>query len=163
MEVLRDGTFSMAIAADALARGIRSSKRVPRDSKFLVECIGAVGIDNVLQAIDDLELDRIDVSATITETFPYPQMFVFIDAIIFCDSQNIYEWNGSALNKMIGPVTTGSLWSAIEYHRFMFFTNGTVNVVRSPTTGLYSLSTDYEAAEAAADFNGQPFLGGFHD
>jgi len=163
MEVLRDGTFTVVIPTDALAKGIRPSKRLPRDSKFLVQCIGAVGIDNVLQVLEDLELNRIDVSATITDTFPHPQMFVFVDTVIFCSITAIYEWDGSSLTSKISALTPGTLWSAVAYQRFIFLTNGQVSVVRSPTTGLYALTTIYPAAEAVADFNGQPLLGGFHD
>jgi len=149
MEVLRDGTFVFSIGSGDLSKGIRPSKRVPRNSKFLVTCEGGVGRDGVLQVIDDLEMDRIDVTATILEAFPYPQVFVFTEAIIFCDSQNIYEWDGLALNLMLGPVTAGTLWSAVAYGRFIFMTNGAVSVVKSSTSGVYSLTTDYPAAEAA--------------
>jgi hypothetical protein len=90
-------------------------------------------------------------------------MFVFIDVIIFCAESEIYELDGSTLNLMIGSLTSGTLWSAVDYHRFIYLTNGQVSVVRSPTTGLYALTTDYPSSEAVADFNGQPLIGGFHD
>jgi hypothetical protein len=40
--------FSFTITSEQLTRGLRPSKRAPRDSKFLVESKGAVGRDGVL-------------------------------------------------------------------------------------------------------------------
>lgn len=159
MEVLRDGTFSFTIAGNELARGLRSSKRAPRNAKFLVECVGAVGIDNILQVIDDLKTDRID-TGVIADAFPYPQVFVFTSVILVCGSQTIYEWDGTTLNSVIGPVTAGQLWSAVDYYRFIYLSNGVVTVLRNPTTGLYALSSAQPIANAICDFNGQVIIGG---
>lgn len=163
MEVLRDGTFSFDIGPEELARGLRPSKRSPRNVKFLVQCIGAVGIDNVLQVIDDLETSRIDTTALITDAFPYPQIFVFTNMILICDIQNIYSWDGANLNLELGPVAAGGLWQAIDLYEFVYMTNGVVVVIRDPTTGVFSITTDYPASYAACNFNGQVILGGLVD
>lgn len=162
MEVLRDGTFSFTINTDALARGIRPSKRSPRNARFLVECIGAVGLDGVLQVIDDLENDRIDTSIII-DPFPYPQIFVLTNFIIVCGRQDIYEWDGSALNSMIGPVTAGQLWSCVDYFDFLYLSNGVVSILRDVTTGVYSLTSAYPIVNAICDFNGQIVTGGVRE
>ena len=159
MKVLRDGTFGFVIGAEALSRGLRPSKRVARNTQYLVECIGAVGLDKVLQVIDDLETDRIDTSATITDAFPYPQIFVFTDYILICDQQNIYEWDGTSLTLMLGPVTAGELWSAVDFYGFIYLSNGSVSVLRDPNSGTYSPTTDQPIASAICNFNGQVMVG----
>lgn len=159
MEVLRDGTFTFTIQAEALARGLRPSKRVPRNSKYLIECIGAVGLDAVLQVIDDLEDYRMSTSGLITDTFPYPQVFIFTNMIIVCSERTIYEWVASALVSKVGPVTAGELWSALDFINFVYLTNGSVAVSRNTATGIYSTTTDYPVARAACNFNSQVFVG----
>jgi hypothetical protein len=160
MEVLRDGTFVFTIGSDELSKGLRPSKRLPRNNKFLVDCIGAVGLDGVIQVVDDLELSRIDTSTEITDTFPYPQVFVFTNVILVCDSQNIYEYLGGVLSLVIGPVTAGRLWSAIDFYSFVYLSNGEVSIIRDPNTGLYALDAVQPVGEAIGDFNGQVMVGG---
>jgi len=159
MEVLRDGTFSFTIETTALARGLRPSKRTPRNAKFLVEALGAVGLDGVLQVIDDLEPDRVDTSIEITDAFPYPQIFVFNRVTIVCGETDIYEWDGVSLTLVIGPVTAGELWSAVEFFDFIYMTNGVVSILRDPFTGEYALTADQPVGTALANFNGQVFVG----
>lgn len=159
MEYLRDGTFTHTIGSEELSRGLRPSKRVPRNSKFLVDSIGAVGKDKVLQVIDDLENDRIDSLTDITDGFPYPQIFVFTELILVCGETEIFEWDGSTLTSVIGPVAAGELWSALDFFNFIYLTNGTVSIVRDPNTGVYSTTTDYPIARASCNYNGQVFVG----
>lgn len=159
MEVLRDGSFVYNLKAEELARGLRSSKRNPRNAKFLVECVGAVGYDKVLQVIDDLQNNRIDTSV-IVDNFPYPQIFVFTEMIIVCGSVDIYEYSSGSLTKKLGPVTVGQLWSAVDYHRFVYMSNGVVTVLRDSETGIYALSSAQPVARAICDFNGQTVIGG---
>jgi len=161
MAVLRDGTFDFKIGSEALSRGLRPSKRVPRNSRFLITCIGAVGVDKVLQVIDDLENDRIDTSAVITDGFPYPQIFIFTNTILICGETDIYECDPVtlALTHVIGPVASGEMWSAVDFFNFIYLTNNQVLILRNPTTETYALSTDYPIAKAACNFNGQLILG----
>ena len=46
--------FSKTIDTKKIARGLRPSKRMIRDSGFLVECSGAVGRDGVLQVLSEV-------------------------------------------------------------------------------------------------------------
>lgn len=163
MEVLRDGTFVFAIEAQALARGLRPSKRVPRNAKFLIKCEGAVGLDGILQVIDDLENDRVDTSVEITDSFPYPQIFVLNNFILLCDETNIYEYDGTTLTLVIGPVAAGSLWSVVEFFDFLYLTNGVVSILRDPMDGTYATTTDYPICQSLCDFNGQIIAGGLSD
>jgi hypothetical protein len=159
MEVLRDGTFVYNLNSEELSRGLRPSKRSPRNNKFLVRCIGAVGIDKVLQVIDDLENDRIDTTI-ITDAFPYPQIFVLTNMIIVCGATDIYEYESGALVSKLAGVTTGQLWSVVDYFNFVYMSNGVVSVLRDPMSGVYALTSAQPVAGAMCDFNGQVVIGG---
>jgi len=159
MEVLRDGTFVYNLNSEELSRGLRPSKRSPRNNKFLVRCIGAVGIDKVLQVIDDLENDRIDTTV-ITDAFPYPQIFVLTNMIIVCGATDIYEYDLGVLTIKLAGVTTGQLWSVVDYFNFVYMSNGVVSVLRDPMSGVYALTSAQPVAGAMCDFNGQVVIGG---
>jgi len=75
------GEFTFTISADQLANGLRPSKKVPRDSRFLVESKGAIGSDGSLTAVDDLTRMATTI---ITDAFPFPQLFVFVNFIVVC-------------------------------------------------------------------------------
>ena len=90
MPVLPTGVFTYTVPSGDLSRGLRPSKRSPRNTKFLTLCEGAVGLDNVLQVLSELEPNRID-TAVITDDFPYPQIFVFTNMIIVCGETEVYE------------------------------------------------------------------------
>lgn len=149
--------FSITIDATKLVRGLRPSKRVPRNSGYLVECKNAVGRDGTLQVLD--ALTRIDTSAIAT-TFPYPQIFALVNRIIVCNQTAIYEWSGSALTAMITGLTAGSVWTVVDFYDYLYFSNGTVVVVRKSTDGTYALDTTLPKAEVLLDVHGQVMAGG---
>jgi len=146
--------LKFTIKAPKLARGLRPSKRMPRDSRLLVTCAGAVGRDGVLQALD--QFSRLATGDD--DTFPYPQIFVFTEMILICTATKIYEWVSSAL-VLKATVSAGSTWVALDFHDFVYLSNGNVVVKRNPLTNAYSETTDYPTAMAAVNFNGQVLLG----
>lgn len=158
MAVLKDGTFDFTIESEALVRGLRPSKRAARNTQYLVECVGAIGYDKVLQVIDDLNEDRIN-TAVITDAFPYPQIFVFTNMILVCGETDIYQWDGTALTHVIGPVAVGELWSAIAFHDFAYLSNGITSIVRDPTSEVFSETSAQPIGSAICNFNGQVFVG----
>ena len=148
--------FEFTIPAEQLTKGLRPSKRLPRDSKFLVESLGAVGRDGVLASVD--ELTRIDTSA-ITDAFPFPQVFVFINRIIVCGSVKIYEWINSALVLKLTASKAKSTWTAVDFYDYIYMSNGAVAVVRNPETGVYSETTTIPTANSILNYNSQVILG----
>lgn len=144
-------SFSHTINTQQLSKGLRPSKRLPRNNGFLIECNGAVGRDGVLQIID--ALTRMDTSAA-TTTFPYPQIFVFNRAIVVCTETKIYEWVAGSLVEKI-TVSAGTTWRAIDGFDFIWLTNNTVSVSRSPKTLAYSVSTTLPSGAAMCNYNGQ--------
>lgn len=158
INVLSDGSFELVIDSSQLSRGLRPSKRTPRNVGFLTESKGVVGLDGVLQAVD--QLTRIDTSA-INTAFPFPQIFVFIRCIIVCNQTAIYEWDGSALVAKLSGLTAGSIWSAVDLFDYVYLSNGQQVVVRDPGSKIYATTTALPTAVAACNFNGQVILGGF--
>jgi len=149
------GDFSITITAEQLARGLRPSKRVPRNSRYLVECKGALGRDNVLQVID--ELTRI-ATTSITDAFPFPQIFVFTNVIIVCSRATIYEWVSGALVSKL-TTTAGSTWTAVDFFDYLYLSNGKVAVIRDAISKVYSTTTTLPTASSICNFNGQVLVG----
>jgi hypothetical protein len=154
MELSRNGKFTHVVGGAKLAQGLRTNERMPRNNDMMITCIGAVGRDQVLQVIE--ELDRIDTSI-ITDSFPYPQLFVFTNMIIICSSTTIYELiGGSLVSKIV--TTPGSTWHAVDFHDYVYLSNGKVSVERDPSSREYSLSS-LPTAIGMCNFNGQIIIG----
>ena len=156
--VAQGGKFTFTIKSKELAQGLRPSKRNPRDNDFLVTCVGAIGRDGVLQAIDNLS--RIDMSP-ITDGFPFPQIFVFTNTIIVCGMFDIYEWMETALHfeLSIPANLAGSTWTALDFYDYIYLSNGDVVVIKNAQSNLYEISADLPHATCACNFNGQVIIG----
>ena len=156
IEINRGGNFELTIDSGSLSRGLRPSKRLPRNNPFLTENIGLVGRDDVLQGLD--EITRI-ATATITDLFPFPQIFVFTNVIIVCSQNTIYEWVSGALVSKLAGLTRGSTWSAIDFYDFIYLTNGRVSVTRNALSKVYAIDSTIPHGMSLCNFNGQVFVG----
>jgi len=133
-----------------LEKGLRPSKRNPRDNGFLTTCSGVVGRDEVLRSIDLLPKFSTD---EITDPFPYPQIFDFTIMTIICGETDIYERHyGSLILKLSVPA--GLTWRAVDFNDFIYMSNGVVSVTRDPCTKVYSISTQ-PITTAICNYNGQ--------
>ena len=148
--------FTFTVSSDQLTRGLRPSKRAPRDSKFLVESKGAIGQDGVLCAIDQLTRTA---TAEVTDAFPFPQLFVFTNLIIVCGRLKIYELTSGSLSLKYTATTGGSTWTAVDFYNYVYLSNGREAVTRNPDTGVYSLSSTLPKAMSLCNFNGQVIVG----
>ena len=147
--------FSFNIESKHLSRGLRTSKRNPRNNHFLIKCAGAVGRDGVLQVLD--EITRLATTA-ITDGFPYPQIFVFTNVIIICGETKIYEWvSGSLVLKL--TVAAGSTWTAVDFFDYVYMSNEKVAVIRRSEDKVYTETTDLPTCMSACNFNGQVIIG----
>jgi len=159
MGISRSGDFSVDILAKDLVRGLRPSKNIARDTKYLVECTGAFGRDGILKTLDALTRFGLPLGndTFLTTTFPYPQIFVLNSVIIVCTATKIYEVvNGLLVLKI--TVTTGTTWSIADYYNFIYMSNGVVSVVRDGLSMVYSTSAVLPPAQAICDFNGQVII-----
>jgi len=158
MEVFRTGAFMETIGHEYLSKGLRPSAKLARNNGYLVECVGAVGIDNVLQTLNDLSLSRIDTSV-ITDGFPYPQLFIFPNITLVCGQSDIYSYLSGVLALELGSLTPGNIWSAISVDDFVYMTNKVVGVVRDPGDLVFRQTGAYPIADALCNFNMQVFVG----
>lgn len=154
--VIKGGKFSTTISASELTRGLRTTKRAPRNSEYLVECAGAIGREGVLSSID--QLTSIDTSAA-TSMFPFPQVFDFVNVTIVCDPWHIYEWEGGVLTLKYTSTLQGGIWCAIDLYDYVCLSNGAETVVRDPSDKTYSISTELPVFQAACNYNGQILIG----
>lgn len=157
MSILRNGTFELGINFQELAKGLRPSKRAPRDAKYLVQSNGAVAYDAVLQAIEELELDRIDTS-TLAESFPYPQIFVFTNVIIVCTETKIYEYASGVFTLKL-TVSAGTEWTFVDFYDFIYGSNGKVAVRRRAGDKVWEETSSYPIATTICNYNGQVLVG----
>lgn len=151
------GEFEVTIEGAELAKGIRPTKGSLRNAKFLTQSKGAVGYDGVLQALSDLNEGRVD-TAVITDDFPYPQIFVFTNTIIVCDSTHIYEIESGVLTLKL-TVTAGIEWSAVDFRDFIYMSNGKIACRRRASDKVWEETTDLPIASAICNFNGQVLVG----
>ena len=150
----RGRNFKLTLNSQDIGRGLRPSKRVARNSGYLITCKGAVGKDGVLQVLDSM--DSLDLS-DVTDGFPYPQIFVLPSVIIVCGETKIYEWVANALVLKI-TVSAGATWDMISIADYVYISNGVVSIVRDPITREYAES-DLPTASCICNFNGQVFIG----
>lgn len=145
--------FTFTISSEMLSKGLRPSKRLPRDTFFLVTSSGAVGRDGVLSAIDSLV--RFNTSSIDTGlSFPYPQIFVTMSLIIVCTPTRIYEYTGGTfVQKLV--VSSGELWTLVDFGEFIYMSNGVSAVIRDVNTQAFSISSTLPIVRAACNFNGQ--------
>lgn len=156
--IQNNGKFSLTIDSKLLVRGLRPSKETPRNEGFLVEASGVVGRGGVLQVLDNLT--RMDTSI-VTDSFPYPQVFVFTDLIIVCGKTTIYEWiEGELVEKL--NVMPGDTWSVIDFYDYVYMSNNAVAVLRNTLSKTYVVTTDLPVAKAICNFNGQVLVVGIN-
>jgi len=159
MDVSQDGSFEFVIDSGQLSKGLRPSKRMPRNSGYLTECKGAVGFDGVLQVVE--EITRFNTTA-INTAFPYPQIFVFTNCIIVCNQTAIYEWVNGVLALVLDGLIAGSTWSAVDFFDYVYLSNGRQVVVRDvkdAKSTIYFVSSTLPYGTAACNFNGQVLIG----
>src|SRR3990167_10372204 len=97
------------IGAEQLSKGLRPLKMMPNNSGYLINCNGAVGLDEMLVAVNALPRMNTDV---VSDGFPYPQLFVLTNMILLCGKTNIYEYISGIWTLKL-TVTEGATWNVI--------------------------------------------------
>jgi len=154
--IVKGGKFAFTIKASQLTRGLRPSKRKPRNSDFLVTCNGVVGRDGALQALD--AMTRL-VTTEITDAFPFPQIFVFTTVTIVCGLRTIYEYAASSLTLKYTAADAGGLWNAVDFYDYVYMSNGKIAVIRNAGSKVYALDSNQPSATAICNYNGQVLIG----
>lgn len=148
------------IFKDGLEKGLRATKRNPRNSQFLVHSQGAFPEDKVIRALDDISTYQLDTYGIITE-YPYPQVFVLTHVTIVCTADAIYEYKAGGLTLKLRDVTVGSTWTVADYGRYIIMTNGAALVVKDYDSQEYwpYSGCDIPSCLCLCDLNGQLIIG----
>lgn len=155
MEVLRNGKFTVTLSSRDLSRGLRRQAVNVRDKHAMTSMAGLIGKDDVLQALD--QLSRIDTDV-IGDSFPYPQLFVLSNYILICSATKIYDYtSGSLVLKL--TVSAGSTWKVIDFLEYLVLTNGDITVIRTATTGEFTIDSNLPEGSAICNYNGQVMIG----
>lgn len=157
ISVMRGGRFTFTLESSDLVRGLRPTSKLPRGNNFLYSSMGAIGKDSVLEALTVTQLPI----PFVTDAFPYPQVFNFINFVLICGKNNIFECakDGSSVELKYTASYTGAIWTAMDFFDYIYLSNGKITVVRDPMSGVYSFTTDVPTASAVCNFNGQVFVG----
>lgn len=158
MKVSGEGHFTLSLDSDVLSKALRPNQYTPRNSKYLIECRGAVGLDGVLRMLDALEDSKIDTDV-IADGFPYPQIFIFPTITIVCGQTKIYEWTGLSIQLKLTVSQAGNRWSAIHFFDYVYMSNGAVAVVRNAEDGIFEETSEQPVATAIENYNGQVLIG----
>jgi len=97
-------------------------------------------------------------TAIITDSFPYPQLFILTNVIIVCSQTKIFEWVVGALVLKL-TTTPGSTWTALDGFDFIYLSNGKVAVIRDSISKVYSTVTTLPTAASICNFQGQVLVG----
>jgi hypothetical protein len=160
MKITGDGSFIFTLSSDELASGLRKRSTLPRNSPNMIELVGMIGIDKVLQTLDELTL--IDTSE-LSESFPFPQLFILSSTVIICGETSIYEYYNGTITHKITASRVGSTWRVLDYGGYIIMSNGVVTITKDPITDLYSEDVTLPIFNASCDFNGQVLIGNAQD
>jgi hypothetical protein len=145
---------------EGLQKGLRPNLYVPRDSQWLIQALGVIPEDDLLQTIPQLPTA---INAT-GETYPYPQIFKLLNFILVCGKLAIYEYDLDSTNLTLRFVASsaGATWSYADFNDYFVLTNGNVLITRDPITGIYSEPYDCGIPHCLClcDLNGQIIVGG---
>lgn len=157
ISVNRDGKFIFQITSEMLKKGLRENKNTLKNSGGAIQCSGMVGINGVLKTLENLVAINTSI---ITDGFPYPQLFVFVNLILICGKYTIYEYDpisSTLISKFTG---SGYMpWSAVDFYNFIYLTNGIYSVTRDSKSKIYSIDYSLPAGYSLCNFNGQVLVG----
>lgn len=137
--------------------GLRPREELDHDVSYLLE------VENVyLSADGSFNAEKFTRTFTLNES---AQIFPTYIGIFVLTSTVLYSWNGSALSSLLSGLTPGGLWSVADFGSYILFTNGSVNLVRNPTTGVFATDsgTLFPLATSICAHRGRLILGGITD
>jgi len=142
---------------EGLGQGLRPSRHLGRNLKWLVESVGAVPEDGVLRSLEALPA-AVEVAG---EVWPYPQIFHLMLRTLVCTSTAIYEYESGSLTLVLGSIAEGTTWTVADFGEYIVLVNGKVVVERDPQTGLYAVHSAGIIPEGICicNLNGQLIVG----
>jgi hypothetical protein len=151
---------------DFMNKGLAGNNN-PRNKPLLTQSTGAMIYEGLLSSVQDLTAFQMDLSYYQDPAhggpilWPYPQLFTLSDVIVICLETIILEQEGASLiKKLDGLPSLGYGWCLLDFHNYVYLSNGATAVTRDPLTMKYAIDSTVPICMAACDFNGQVLLGG---
>lgn len=170
---------------EALTNGIRRDNRLPRNNKFLTNCrnisateFGLRVLRSVVQPISDADL----TTATITKTYPFPQLFRLKNFTLLLDEDAVYVVTEDPTSTWaLTPLTVydlstfdvsnntasayslsgGKDWQGADMFNQCFMTNGTDTLFLTGLSSKVFGQSDVTIRSCATFNDGRMFFGGF--
>lgn len=143
---------------EGLQKGLRNKPRTGRKEQWLIEALGMIPEDNIMQSIPQLP-----APTKITgSTYPYPQIFKLRNLILVCDERTIYSYSSGTLTLEYHSATGGGTWTVADFGDYVVLTNGSSLVERNPRSGAFESVDDCDIPRCLCvlNLNGQLLVGG---
>lgn len=147
-------TFEGGIKSNALSNGLRPREELSQNPAYLSQAT------NVL-----LSEDGCFDAETFTRSFALDeaaQIFSLHKGLFVLTQDTIYQYDNSELTQLLTTLTVGTRWSEADFQDYVLFTNGEINLIRNPTTGIFAIDdgTIFPLANCMCAHRGRVILGG---
>lgn len=148
-------TFNFPVQ-EMFAKGLRPLEESPRNGMYLTAASNIRVTEAGLVAADKLVREfALNENAQVFST--YRGLFVLTE-------DTLYEYNASlaTLTQLLTTLTVGRNWSIADFGDYIIFTNGFVNIIRNPTTGVFATDdgTILPLSKSICKHRGRLILGG---
>lgn len=149
-----------SINLDLFQLGLRAEALGQLNKPGLFDCVGYRLGPSGLEA-DSLITNPITASEGAYD-WPFPQLFRFASQTYLLTRHYLYLV-GSTWALTQGPAWfySGQQWDGLDFHTFVVFVNGTMNIIVDPTTGDFRFATvaEFPTCSTACNFKGQVVVG----
>ena len=140
---------------DLLNKGLRPLEESPRNGLHMTaasNCRPSVG--GLVQGDKYTRSFNINEAAQIFHT--YKGTFV-----LTADSIYSYSYYEDAITLLIDTIPPGLMWSIADFGEYILFTNGNINLIRNPSTGVFAADTGlvFPVARCMCAHRGRLLLG----
>lgn len=90
------------------------------------------------------------------------QIFSAYKGIFVLTDDSLYSYDLAILTQLLTGLTVGGMWSMADFGDYLLFTNGEINLIRDPSTGIFATDdgTIFPLAKSICAHRGRLILGG---
>jgi hypothetical protein len=146
--------FSGGTTSSAFSNGLRPKEELSQNPAYLSQATNIyLSEDGCFDAEKFTRTFALDEDAQIFPT--YKGVFVLT-------KDTLYGYENAILTQLLTGLIKGGLWSVADFGDYILFTNGEVNLVRNPTTGIFTTDngTVFPLARCICAHRGRLILGG---
>ena len=147
-------TFSGGRDESPFINGLRPKEELDHNAGYLSEAT------NIYLSEDGcFDAEKLTRTFALNET---AQIFQTYKGIFVLTDSKLYSYISSVLTELLTGLTQGGMWSHADFGDYLLFTNGEVNLIRDPTTGVFSSDdgTAFPLAKCICSHRGRLILGG---